>query len=991
MLHRKGLTNMKSLVFSVGILMFGTAFAELDEPKISGWEGTAYHDGWFTYGLASPYADKTHTVKLDASNRFLLSPEYPEPIRKVVLKVKCSSAAPTRKLLVVPLVGGNEAAGTNLVRACEAVSAEDHAEYVHFAWDLADNVTSIRICLDSGSGSTWGLYEIYVFSGARNEAEDAKILELTNELPAPSGLAFADFTEDALTAAADSVAGTAGYGFALYRLDGTAEVRKMETFQNWPEMTDGWTVESSANAKLSNDPNYADGDESALRIDKKSSSSTGSVCVAIMSPQMTVPVSSCSFVCRIGAKDKSDRFAVFVRTTESAAWEAIATDLTPSTKGANKAFAFSVDPAKDIRQVRFELTGVAENFTVAGMDSLSVVSGGDVTRTLVSTVEPVASPTNLFSSLDAGRYAFRTRALASEGAEQKDSPWSEESSVIDLAWADLEMTAPQGVGMAASGEKLTVSWNPVAGADHYLVDVYPTDDPDNPVVVAQRTNGTKLTVTVKSVGEYAACVTAVSPCAKSTATSLPCVAETVLGKLGSVMVEAMDQQTIAATWKTIPLAESYQARIFRLDGAAETVKPDFSGLPGSWPEGWNHYSYDTTCYAGPVPKMMYAESWIETCEYAKPVTSVTYKFKSHVTAEEFQDEIGKTSVVLAIPGEARGAWTSLDSCPVTAAMQTITREIPADRNVRKMRFFVQYTGDNPNYATKVGLEFSITSIVCGELTREEAGLISTTADSATFGGLKSSERYQVEVLPQPSADTANASVSEVLDLASEHFRQTGPLPLSQVRGGSYREDFSSLSNVTSDVEIRKLGLDYWQFNKGAGAAEKMLYTAGTNRTTGGVYAFGDAGRQADPYRLGSLATSSMGCSFGIAFCNDGLEPVGVSALSFDMIQRSFRNAPQTYVLEWLMTDGATGIATDGDWQPLPIPATAPDTALTQDGREEVVRSVSLTDVLPTKKISAGGVLIFRWRHEKVSSGPMMAIDNVKVEFTKHDGFKVLLR
>lgn len=983
---------MKSIILCGCVLLASVAFADMNAPKINGWEGTAYHDGWFTYNLSSEYAE-THAVKLDGAGKFVLSPEFPLPIRKVVLKVHCSAVEPSRKLIVTPLVGGNEAAGASIVRSCGSVAKANKAEYVHFNWEESDGVTAVRICLsDSGTGN-WGLYEVYVFYGGRSEEDNAKILELTNELPSPAGVAVVDFTEDSLTAAADLVPGAAKYRFALYRLEGLPEERKTETFQDWPDMADGWTIEKSDNVSVSNDPNYADDDGAALRIEKKSSSSAGDISVKITSPRMDAPIVACSLVCRIGAKDKSDRFAVYGRAAEFDDWEEIASDLTPTTKGVNKLFSFAVNPEKYFHWVRFELTGVAENFTVAGVDTLSVASGGDETRTLVATTEDLLAPTNRFAALERGRYAVRAQALAAGGTDLGNSQWSEESPVVDLNWADLEVAVPQDVGVSAAGAKLSISWSAAAGAECYLVDVFPVDDPESPIVVGQRVTGTKTTATVETVGEYGVRVTAVSPCAKSTATSLPSVVNVVLGKLGAVTVEATDPQTIVATWKGIPLAESYQARIFCLGGSSETMVPDFSGLPDRWPEGWNHYAYDETCYSGPVPKMMYARSWIETCEYDKPVTVVTYKFKSHVTAEEFRNEIGKTSVVLAIPGNVEGQWVAFASHVVTETMQTFAEAVPADKDVRKLRFFIQYAGDNPNYESKVGLEFSVTSVVCGELTRMEVGSVSTTAESATFGGLASSERYQVEVLPQPSEDQANSSSSEVVDLASERFRRTGAVPLSQVKGGFYCEDFSSLSNVTSDAEAQRIGLDYWQFNKGAGATDKILYTAGTNRTTGGVYAFGDEGREWPPYRLGTLATSSLGCSVGIAFRNDRGASVGVRAISFDTIQRSFRTNPSGYAFEWRVTDGATGIADGDDWQSVPIAETAPWTAATQDGLQEFGQTVTVLPAdLLSVKIPVGGVLVLRWRHEKVSSGPMMAIDNVKIEFERPEkGLSVSFR
>ena len=78
--------------------------------------------------------------------------------------------------------------------------------------------------------------------------------------------------------------------------------------------------------------------------------------------------------------------------------------------------------------------------------------------------------------------------------------------------------------------------------------------------------------------------------------------------------------------------------------------------------------------------------------------------------------------------------------------------------------------------------------------------------------------------------------------------------------------------------------------------EKLLLTATTNRTTGGVHAFCDT--TVDSFALGSLATGDYGCAFGIALVNDGNTTVNDDmTLSFNSIQRSFRKNPATYVLE----------------------------------------------------------------------------------------------
>ena len=113
----------------------------------------------------------------------------------------------------------------------------------------------------------------------------------------------------------------------------------------------------------------------------------------------------------------------------------------------------------------------------------------------------------------------------------------------------------------------------------------------------------------------------------------------------------------------------------------------------------------------------------------------------------------------------------------------------------------------------------------------------------------------------------------------------------------------------------------------------------------------------------------------------------MTKLAFDLVQRSVRTNCSTNVLEWLMTEGVSGICTDGDWKEIAEAHVVSESETSAAGDPPFRRTFELTENLPTK-IPPGGVLILRWRHGKVKSGPMMAIDNVRIEFP--DGQKGLL-
>lgn len=977
---------MKRLVVVLASCAMLSAWGDYQGQSVKGWIGTAYHGGWFTYLLPSPYA-QTQAVQLNSKELFLLSPCFDRPIHKVVLKVDCGSSDPARALFVTPFVNGVETSDAMLTRSVGAPMKKETAEYVHFNWSLNDQVTAFRIHLDGGSSGNWGLYEIHVFYGERTAEDDKKALSLVPELLPPVGLQIADFTETSLTVAAQSVEGAENYSLQLLRYSGRQSETVREDFSCAPEASPGWTINSS-NAKLSDGgASQADGDEGMLKIEKAATS--GAMLVEVASPMRDLAIVKWEFVCRISATGKSDRFAVYGRTAEDGAWTLLKGEITPKSKATNTRFSEAVERANDIRQVKFVFTADAGNFTTAGMDSLCVTTGGDETREEILLEGPQENPEYEFSGLESGRYAFRIRALASAASGFGDSIWSEESEVIDLSWATMEIGVPEGLTLVASGEKLTVSWKAVPGAVHYLVDVIPTDDPESPVADAFKTTATKVTLTMPAVGEYAVRVTAVSPCAKSVAATPQQTVDVRLEPLGEVTAKAMDPKTIVATWKTIPLADGYQAQLLRLDGNAVTDKPDFSGLPGSWPDGWTHYQYDTECYAGPIPKMIYVGSWIRTRTYDRPVTAVSYKFKSHATAANFADEIARTELVVSGIRAGSSERTELFRHPISTSVQNVDKTIRSSAGIMALDFRFDYAGDNPNY--RPTLEFSVTSVTSGEETKTVEQSVRTDTGTVAFSGLDSSGRYQVAVMPLPSEDETVVSTSAPVDLGSEKFRRTGAVPLSSVRHHLYVEDFSCLSNQTRDVEERKVDLDYWQFHKGSGAVENLLYTSTTNRTTSGVYAFSDALRSEDSFMLGTLAAGAIGCSFGVAFRNDGEVPVYVTSLSFDAIQRNFRTNPSAYALEWLMTDGATDIGTAGDWNPIAHSETAPYTSETQDGRSEYRQAISVTNGLPMAMIPAGGVFLLRWRHEKISCGPMMAIDNVRIEFHRNTGLSISVK
>lgn len=990
------MNKIAKLMTFVLIAFGGSLWASWDQPKILGWSGTAYHDnGWLTYQMKAPY--EGGALKYDSSSSFLLSPNFSEPIRKVVLKVTSKSDAPSRYLQVIPFVHGIETTNTVLVQSSEMMareisSGDNYSVTVDFA--ASDGVTAFRLALSAGSKGNWAVADLVCFYGGKTEDEDAKLREFAQQLPAPENLRVFNFSESALQLTADGVGGASGYRFEVYRLTGCPATTLREDFVSAPSLSEGWTLSSTNNVKLgqytgTSSSSYPDAKTAAdgghaLQIE--AGKGTDEVRVEIVSPLTEAFVAEYSFVSkRSGDADCSDAVTVFGRKVTDGEWQPLGEPFKVST---TKTWTTNSVPEElDIRQVKFVFTAERATAANCGLDTLRVVYGGNEERTSAETGECAgAIPIIGFSDLATGRYSYRAQAIG--GADVRDSSWTDEQ-IIDLGWASLTVDAPEAVTMSASGDSLTVSWKAVPGADYYLVGVTLPDDWNGAEMEAVKTTGTSATVKVPIVGTYSVRVTAVAPGGKSTAESEEVAGEVTLGKMGEVKAEALDRNTIAASWNKIPLAERYQARLIGIGGEAETVEYGWPSDEGKFrlPAGWSHeadWDEDKDCWTSggnPCPSLPYTGCWIATGTYPKPVTRLACQYKCGSTSA---NTLAVTRFAVYVWGDA-GQWEAVTNLETTSSLQSLELSFDVVRNVRKLKFTAESTsGREPG---KVSL--GTLKITYGAEVRTDVESVSLSEDSVTFRNLDAAGRYQVVVVPQPSDGDGLASASPVINLATEKFRRVGAIPVTGLRHGTYTEDFASLTNVVGDTETRKVDLDYWQLFKGSGEAEKVLYTSGSSRTTGGVYVFSDSDSTSDSFAIGTLATGSFGCSVGLAFKNDATFPIGMKQLSFDWIQRTFKANANTNVLEYLVTDGFTGIGTEGTWTTLA--SLVPQLAGAAESMSESRRSVQVTEGLPTD-IRPGQVLILRWRHDKGASGPMIAIDNVLLSFPDlGKGFGVIVR
>lgn len=162
--------------------------AACDQPNVADLGGTGYHEGnWYSYQL--DVVNKTN-LQFGSGSDFLLSPRYGAPIRKIVLSVMKVGSA-TRTLAVRPLFDGVE---SNENKSEWSIPYEqlDSSAVCNFIFDFRpdEKVDAFRIVGGSGSDRV-NVSKLLVFYGDKDADEDAKLLELAQQLPTPQNLRIA--------------------------------------------------------------------------------------------------------------------------------------------------------------------------------------------------------------------------------------------------------------------------------------------------------------------------------------------------------------------------------------------------------------------------------------------------------------------------------------------------------------------------------------------------------------------------------------------------------------------------------------------------------------------------------------------------------------------------------------------------------------------------------------------------------------------------------
>jgi len=992
--------TLRGFLGCAGLALLLPAVGSVDRPDTTDLAGNAYHEGgWLSQGLALNATEGF--LQFDSSGDVLFSPRYALPIRKIVLEARCSSASsPSRFLTLTPYVNGVEDAGNVLTNAVFA--GRDVLSVVGFDFSTGQGVDAFRIGM-AGSSGNWGLTRLMVFWGEKTPDEDEALRDVARQLPTPENVRLSALAPSSVTLSADAVSEATAYVFEVARLTGCPRTELREDFVGAPTCTEGWTFGSTNNVKLSSysgenstsvDRETSD-DRSSLKIEAKSA--IADVLVELVSPEAAPGecVRECSFWSKRASGDSTDRLQAFGQAGGSSEWVALDE---PHAVGTSKdRQTIAVGEELDIRRVKFVFTAESNTCRACALDSCCIVYGGNETRDVVATVTNETAVCEV-TDLTLARYGYRVRALGATTGDivYKDSSWSEEQ-VVDLAWAHVELSAPTDVACTASGEKLNVTWTAVKDAAEYVVTLALADDPSRPVTTVT-TRGTSVSIPVEELGEYAVSVTAVSPGGVSRATAEAGLCELKLGRPEGLSAEATAADTVTVTWRDVPLAAGYQAKLFRVEGTAGTVVSDYSALPDTWPPGWTHDDWDAEqgfwTSGGKYPKFTYRGQWIATESFPAAVTKVAYSVRSGTSKAGCLEN---QFLRVELSRGAAGGWETCRELPVSS--ETVANDeivFSAADDVRRIRFVAETR--NGNYSPSI--KFGKVTVSYGEYARNEVASVDVGAGEcvAVFRGLDRTDRYVAAVTPQPSEGRELESSSEIVDLGSERFRTVGPVSLAACKG-VYAQTFDSLAGLEKEMDLVRVPLDAWQLFKGSGAAEKLFYTAGTNSTKCGVYCYSDANRLTNSFMIGTVASGTMGSSLGLSFVNDTDGSLDAPTVTFTSVQRNFKANPATYALEWLVTDGPWSIGTESAaWQTLAIPATAPLTGATADGRSEFRQeAISVTPVfaeafVPGGRLKPGQVLILRWRHEKGASGPMMGLDDVRVEFpVPKTGFGILVR
>lgn len=461
----------------------------------------------------------------------------------------------------------------------------------------------------------------------------------------------------------------------------------------------------------------------------------------------------------------------------------------------------------------------------------------------------------------------------------------------------------------------------------------------------------------------------------------------------NLVLKATAADTLQATWNLVAGVTGYRTRLFQVVSDEATKVSDYSGLPDAWPAGWTHYEQDRECYKDTPPKikLQFRNSWVATEVYPDAITEVTYRFRSRIDSSNLQEDVALTYIRVETSASLEGDdWQELNNHKLSSSLQTFTESLPYEKGVRRLRFSVDYRGNNDAYAF-VNVEFGKVEVRYGRRVAEKLAEQEVTAAAAVFPGLEHDGIYFVEVASMVAGEIAEelTATSADLDLSREYFRTEGPVPVG--RELKYEESFSCLTGIAKATSMQRVPIPYLQCCRVPNPDETLNFSTNVTSTKSGCYALADVSRSVDSYLIGTLASGDAECCFGYAFTNDFGQAIHGLVVQFDSVQWSFKSKESTYHFEYCVTDGDWAISRTSGWKELAIPTTAPNTADMWTSTEKYwIRGIAIKLELKSA-FAPGKVLLLRWRHPKTTSGPMMGIDNVRLAFRNPIGMAVRVK
>jgi hypothetical protein len=970
--------NLTRLVLGLILSFSLTLKAESQSYTIDTWTGTAYiGNGWFSYEIKD--INKTDgAIKLSNTIAFLLSPQYTSPIRTIALKVKCSKASPSRQLTISPFIDNAENKERNIL--ISSLEADNEYEIVKVTFNPSENVTAFRLSLSnvtSPSTGEWTISQIFVFYSTPEENEESIIPTIVNPVKTPANLHIVDFSATSLSIAADTVEKAIGYKFSLTPYDVANIFEYIEAFTSTPQMsaTSGWTRNPADSSSFDTytGGTTTDGDSKALKVE--------GVDVEFISPISKGNISEYSFMYRNGTSATdglSNTIAVYGRTSSDSNWEVLLPEFAFVENTSKHYITNTIDSALNIKQIKIVHKAGSNPSKTISFDTLRIASEGEKTASDPIIVES-NTPSYNFTNLETKWYDIKVQAIAdTSNTHYIDSEWSESDS-IDLHWANLEILPPSGLTISSAGEKLTISWDPVANAEHYSVDVFVPGYP--PIYVTQNveTVSTKITIVVPELGEYAASVTAYGPFGKVKGNMSTLTTEVKMGKVENLAIKEISPESFTATWSQVAFAEGYEVKVLELSGNATIFNTDYSSMPEVLKDNANNtwemaqYFYDGSgTFNSSRITFQHPTTWIASCEYQEEVTKVEYSFYYGGTPT---DDFGEDTFLLE--GLINGTWEKIEENIVTPTKQSFSTVIPKSKGIKKVRFTLNSTGSP--FASR-NIAFGKVNVTCGEITENEVRSTKTSATTYSADSLTSDGRFKLIVSPLPSNDDSLSATIALIDLSTAHPTDLMAIEMRSLNDGIYTQDFSALSAITKESPITTFSLPYWQMIRSGDTIEKIKFSKlGGNPSASGIYACCDDALEGNSYALGSLASTSIETMYGLAFLNDYETAVKDFSISFKSMQRTFKNDVKSLALEYLITNEVVSIASKGAWRSIEIPVTSPFTTQTREDRAFYEQEISafLSDI----NIPVNGVLLLRWRDIPSPNNPLTCIDDLVIKYT----------